>query len=174
MELFGFNITRNTPAEEPISFAPPENDEGAMMVSAGGVYGTYVDLDGSIRTEAELVNKYREMASHPDIELALEDIINEDMKSKQKIMAQAGDKYYLNEADILSYHFNEINMPVTNRDSTGKPLDHRTAAQKATMRDVLTEWKRLFPNAKILGHRDLGAKKACPCFNAIAEYADIK
>jgi hypothetical protein len=77
MELFGFNITRNTPAEEPISFAPPENDEGAMMVSAGGVYGTYVDLDGSIRTEAELVNKYREMASHPDIELALEDIINE-------------------------------------------------------------------------------------------------
>ena len=77
MELFGFNITRRTPVEEPISFAPPQNDEGAVMVSAGGVYGTYVDLDGSIRTEAELINKYREMSQHPDIELALEDIINE-------------------------------------------------------------------------------------------------
>lgn len=77
MELFGFSIERRKPEEEPLSFAPPTNDEGAVVVSAGGIYGTYVDLDGSIRTESELVNKYREMASHPDIELALDDIVNE-------------------------------------------------------------------------------------------------
>jgi N-acetylmuramoyl-L-alanine amidase len=73
--------------------------------------------------------------------------------------------------------FNSVSLHVSyigGIDSTGKPIDNRTAAQKATMREVLTEWKRLFPNAKILGHRDLGAKKACPCFNAITEYADIK
>jgi len=77
MELFGFQIQRRQPVEPVVSFAPPPNEEGATMVSAGGVYGTYVDLDGSIRTDAELVSKYREMASHPDVELALEDIINE-------------------------------------------------------------------------------------------------
>jgi N-acetylmuramoyl-L-alanine amidase len=73
--------------------------------------------------------------------------------------------------------FNSVSLHVSyigGIDSKGKPIDNRTASQKATMRDVLTEWKRLFPNAKILGHRDLGAKKACPCFNAITEYADIK
>lgn len=77
MELFGYSIERRKPVEEPISFAPPTNEDGAMLVSSGGVYGTYVDLEGAIRTEAELVNKYREMASHPDVELALQDIINE-------------------------------------------------------------------------------------------------
>ena len=48
-----------------------------MVVQAGGVYGTYVDLDGSIRTETELVTKYREMAEHPELEQAIDDIINE-------------------------------------------------------------------------------------------------
>jgi N-acetylmuramoyl-L-alanine amidase len=73
--------------------------------------------------------------------------------------------------------FNSVSLHVSyigGIDSKGKPIDNRTAAQKATMREVLIEWKRLFPNAKILGHRDLGAKKACPCFDCIPEYADIK
>ena len=48
-----------------------------MVVQAGGVYGTYVDLDGSIRTETELVTKYREMSEHPELEQAIDDIVNE-------------------------------------------------------------------------------------------------
>ena len=48
-----------------------------MVVQAGGVYGTYVDLDGSIRTETELVTKYREMSEHPELERAIDDIVNE-------------------------------------------------------------------------------------------------
>lgn len=75
MKIFGFEIKRNT--EEPISFAPKTTDDGAVVVNEGGVYGTYVDLDGSIRTEAELVNKYREMASHPEVDMAVDDIVNE-------------------------------------------------------------------------------------------------
>ena len=74
-ELFGFEIKRKTP--EPISFAPETNDDGAVVVSEGGIYGTYVDLDGSIRTESELVNKYREMAQHPEVDMAIDDIVNE-------------------------------------------------------------------------------------------------
>lgn len=74
-ELFGFEIKRKQ--EEPISFAPKTEDDGAVVVAEGGVYGTYVDLDGSIKTEAELVNKYREMAQHPEVEAAIDDIVNE-------------------------------------------------------------------------------------------------
>lgn len=74
-KIFGFEIKRNV--EEPVSFAPKTTDDGAVVVNEGGVYGTYVDLDGSIRTEAELVNKYREMAAHPEVDTAIDDIVNE-------------------------------------------------------------------------------------------------
>ena len=74
-DLFGFEIKRKT--AEPISFAPKQSDDGAVVVSEGGVYGTYIDMDGSIRTESELVNKYREMAQHPELESAIDDIVNE-------------------------------------------------------------------------------------------------
>ena len=75
MKVFGFEIKRQT--EEPVSFAPKTTDDGAVVVSEGGIYGTYVDMDGSIRTEAELVNKYREMAGHPEVDMAVDDIVNE-------------------------------------------------------------------------------------------------
>jgi len=74
-ELFGFEIRRKQ--EDPISFAPKVTDDGAAVVAEGGAYGTYVDLDGSIRTEAELVNKYREMALYPEVDQAIDDIVNE-------------------------------------------------------------------------------------------------
>ena len=79
MDLFGFEIKRKSDGDlpAPVSFAPKENEDGAMVVQAGGVYGTYVDLDGSIRTETELVTKYREMAQHPELEQAIDDIVNE-------------------------------------------------------------------------------------------------
>jgi hypothetical protein len=74
-ELFGFEIKRK--AQDPISFTPKVTDDGAAIVAEGGVYGTYVDLDGSIRTEAELVNKYREMSMYPEVDQAIDDIVNE-------------------------------------------------------------------------------------------------
>jgi hypothetical protein len=77
MQLFGFEIKRRNEEPTPVSFAPRENDDGAMVVQAGGVYGTYVDLEGGIRTETELVTKYREMAGHPELEQAVDDIVNE-------------------------------------------------------------------------------------------------
>jgi len=77
MNLFGFEIKKRQDLPDPVSFAPKQNDDGAMVVQAGGVYGTYIDLDGSIRTETELVTKYREMAQHPELEQAIDDIVNE-------------------------------------------------------------------------------------------------
>ena len=59
--------------------------------------------------------------------------------------------------------------------ATRKPLDNRTAAQKASLRAVLKVLHSLFPTAIIEGHRDFpGVSKACPSFDAKAEYADIQ
>lgn len=75
--LFGFEFKRSVPQEEPVSFAPPVNDDGAVVVAAGGSYGTFVDLEGTARTEAELVTRYRDMSLTADIERAVDEVVNE-------------------------------------------------------------------------------------------------
>lgn len=76
MKLFGFEFKR-LPKEEPPSFIPPINDDGAAIVSAFGSYGQVVDLDGTVRTEAELITKYRELSLQPEIDQAIENIVDE-------------------------------------------------------------------------------------------------
>ena len=76
VKLFGFEFKRADAPELP-TFAPPQVDDGAVTVAGGGSYGTYVDLDGTVRSEAELVNKYRQMAEHPEVDTAIDDIVNE-------------------------------------------------------------------------------------------------
>lgn len=54
------------------------------------------------------------------------------------------------------------------------PVDNRTEAQKTALRAILILLRQRYPAAEILGHRDLpGVQKACPSFDAKAEYADI-
>lgn len=54
------------------------------------------------------------------------------------------------------------------------PKDTRTLQQKAVLIQLLTDLKRLYPMAKIYGHRDFTMKKACPCFDAKTEYSQLK
>lgn len=58
-------------------------------------------------------------------------------------------------------------------DSLGKPKDTRTEAQKASLIGLLRMLKKRYPYAKIVGHHDLNAGKACPCFNAKNEYCEL-
>ena len=59
-------------------------------------------------------------------------------------------------------------------DERGKPADTRTPEQKAALLELLWKLRRLFPAALVVGHRDLpGVKKACPCFDVVAEYRDL-
>lgn len=53
------------------------------------------------------------------------------------------------------------------------PCDTRTEAQKRSLRALLTELKRSYPRALIMGH-NVFANKACPCFDAAKEYADLQ
>lgn len=55
-----------------------------------------------------------------------------------------------------------------------KPKDTRTEAQKKTMLQLLKDLKAMFPDAKILGHRDFpGVAKACPSFDAKNEFKSL-
>lgn len=55
-------------------------------------------------------------------------------------------------------------------DRNRHPCDTRTLEQKASLLALIRELKKLFPNALVVGHRDLNPMKACPCFDAVAEY----
>lgn len=52
------------------------------------------------------------------------------------------------------------------------PKDTRTPEQRAALRKLLADLRAKYPKARIYGHRDFSAK-ACPCFDAKAEYADL-
>ncbi len=67
-----------------------------------------------------------------------------------------------------------------------KAKDTRTDSQKATLLSLLMDLRRLYPDAKILGHRDLSPDKngngsiepsewikQCPCFDAKLAYRNV-
>ena len=76
-DFFGFEIKRKK-GEEPISFVPDTESDGAGVITTGGHFGAYVDLDGdNAKNEAELIVKYRDIASQPECDAAISDIVNE-------------------------------------------------------------------------------------------------
>jgi len=78
--LFGFTISRAETEQEKStqqSFTPPAAEDGALTITSAAYYGTYVDLDGTAKNEVELISRYREMAMQPEIESAIDDIVNE-------------------------------------------------------------------------------------------------
>lgn len=85
MELFGFEIRRKSEEQQALNLdavTPQVEDDGALVVAAGGSYGMYVDIEGSAKTEAELVGRYREMSLQAECEAAIDDIINEAINSE--------------------------------------------------------------------------------------------
>ena len=52
------------------------------------------------------------------------------------------------------------------------PKDTRTPRQKEALLSLLKDLKKLYPSARIYGHRDF-ANKACPSFDARKEYMNI-
>lgn len=80
MNLFGIQINWAKDKKPLESFAPQIQEDGAtVVVSAGygGSYGTVVDLDGTVRSEANLITQYRQMSHHPEVIQAIDEIVNE-------------------------------------------------------------------------------------------------
>ena len=74
-------------------------------------------------------------------------------------------------------HYNQHSIGICYEgglDAHGNPADTRTPEQKAALVALLRSLKQDYPDAQILGHRDLpGVRKECPCFDAAKEYAEL-
>ena len=79
-EFFGFEINRKGSKEplRPSFVTQTDNDDGAGVIQAGGHFGAYIDMDGDrAKNDVDLIMKYRDIASQPECDAAIEDIINE-------------------------------------------------------------------------------------------------
>ena len=86
MELFGFKIERAKKTPDPQqAFTPPVADDGTSVVTAGGFFGQYLDQEGTAKSEADLIQRYREVSLHPECDMAVEDIINEAIVADETI-----------------------------------------------------------------------------------------
>ena len=84
-ELFGFSITRSKNEKATSQdFTLPSVDDGSQTVIGGGGHiGHYLDIEGQIRDESDLIRRYREVAMQPECDQAVEDIVNEAIVSDE-------------------------------------------------------------------------------------------
>ena len=88
---------------------------------------------------------------------------------------------------VQGYNSTAINVAyVGGIDANGKGVDNRTPEQKKSLISVLSELKKKYPDAKIMGHRDISPDKngngivdpwerikECPVFDAMEEYKSL-
>jgi len=84
MEIFGFEIKRKSEEDNAPSFVAPINDDGAQVLEIGqGGYalsqssGSYVDMEGGVKSEQDLIVRYRQMSLIPEVDMAIDDIVQE-------------------------------------------------------------------------------------------------
>jgi len=76
--LFGFSIEDNEDkSKTTVSPVPENNEDGVDYYLTSGFFGTSVDIEGVYKNEQDLIRRYREMALHPEVDSAIEDIVNE-------------------------------------------------------------------------------------------------
>lgn len=89
IKLFGFEIKRaaseiEDPKKKP-SIVPSRDDDGAGYVTAAGThYGQYINIDGDdAKDNYNMIMKYRGVAMHPEVDAAIEDIVNESISGSE-------------------------------------------------------------------------------------------
>ena len=83
-ELFGFRIERPKKDEGSVpSFTSPSPDDGSIEIAGGGFFGQVLDQDGRERTDLDLIRRYRDIATQPECDTAIEDIVNEGIISNE-------------------------------------------------------------------------------------------
>lgn len=116
-KIFGFSFGRKNEqdlqnlqsAEIPVT---PEPYDGTYTFETGGVFGTSIDFTGSIKDENQLINQYRGMALHPEVDAAVEDIINESIVMGEDRKPVKLNLDYVNIPDTIKtkiyYEYNHI------------------------------------------------------------------
>ncbi len=78
--LFGFTIKRKKTAEDKVAktFSRDEEDGSYQISPTGGYFGQYLDINGDeFKSDVELILKYRNITTYPEVDAAIEDIVNE-------------------------------------------------------------------------------------------------
>lgn len=89
IDIFGFTIGRTSDKgktvldpmkdlkKDPESFVAPETYDGTYTLETGGVFGEYANFNTSIKNENQRIQTYRSMSLYPEVDQAIEDIVNE-------------------------------------------------------------------------------------------------
>ena len=121
LKLFGFEIKRagkgsnassgQQKLQSPVT--PTDPDGAGYTTSAAGYYGQYINMDGDqAKDNHQLIMKYRGVAQHPEVDMAIEEIVNEaitasELESSVKISLddiEANDKI----KDTIRLEFDKI------------------------------------------------------------------
>ena len=119
LKLFGFEIKRagkGSPTgqqklQSPVT--PTDPDGAGYVTSAAGYYGQYINMDGDqAKDNHQLIMRYRGVAQHPEVDMAVEEIVNEaitasELESSVKISLEdieANDKI----KDTIRLEFDKI------------------------------------------------------------------
>ena len=133
VQLLGFQITRQTdekgkPAEAKQAFTVPSPDDGTTTISAGGYFGQYLDMEVTAKNDVDLIKRYREIAQHPECDMAVEDIINEAIVSddRDQSVSVSLDKLAISEniKTKIRDEFDEV-MKLLNFDEKGHDIFRR-------------------------------------------------
>ena len=108
-ELFGFKIERlSAQSTDPRqNIVPPQAEDGTQTVPAGGYFASYGGFDVSARNELDLIRRYREVALHPECDLAIEDIVSEAIVSNENQQSVQLDLSKVNYSDSIKKKMRE-------------------------------------------------------------------
>ena len=190
MELFGLKITKVEKAEDiSAALVPPSNDDGAQDTASsfGGLnYGVYMDTSGSVESEFNSIQTYRQIAQYPEIDVAIQDIVNEaiphETASKQiEIMFNEDADYSDQLKDSITEEFDRV-MELLNYGNISSDifrqwyvdgrLSYQILVDKENLSRGIIELRQLDP-LKIRKVREINTKKTpqgVDAIEAIEEY----
>ena len=90
LKLFGFSITRTKKASEtkeklPAIVVPTDPDGAGYVQASAGHFASFVNQDGDqSKDNAQLIHKYRGVSMHPEVDMAIEEIVNESIVSSDE------------------------------------------------------------------------------------------
>jgi len=152
--LFGFEIKKKGDKMPP-SIVPPNMDDGSAIINNGSIHVAYsLDVDSNnIKNDAELINKYRELSMVPEVDMAIDEIVNEaivyeDFQSAVKIdfSDKFSEKYSQQTQEVIEEEFeNVLQMLSFNTDGhsifrqfyiDGRAAAHKVVDEKSTKKGI--------------------------------------
>jgi polyhydroxyalkanoate synthesis regulator phasin len=159
--IFGFQISRAKEQQEikdNKTFVVPQNDDGAVTIQSGSYFGTYVDMDGAVRNEVELITKYRDMSIQPEVESCIDDIVNEaivtdgrgksvslymeDLEQKEKIKKLIQDEFHIL---LKMLNFNNMGHEIFRRWYIDGRLFYHVIVDEKKMNEGIQELRLIDP-----------------------------